>query len=212
MNIRIAIADDHPMVINGLQTMLSVTSDIQLISSYSNGEELLQGLEGNVPDVLLLDIQLPGKTGEELAPIILKRYPDIKILTLTNFDSALYANSMLRHGVHGYLLKTTSQAILVEAIQKVYNGLQFIEPSIEDKIKKLDIRIQKTASTKSSLTTREKEILQQIVNGYTDPEIAEKLFLSIHTVKNYRLNILVKLDAKNSAALVKKALQLGLAE
>lgn len=212
MNIRIAIADDHPMVINGLQTMLSARQEIQLTDAYMNGEELLQGLEKNMPDVLLLDIQLPGKTGEELAPIVLKRYPDIKILTLTNFDSALYANNMLRHGVHGYLLKTTGQDVLIEAIKCVYNGGLFIEPSINEKIKKLDIRIQKTASTKSSLTTREKEILQLIVNGYTDPEIAETLFLSTHTVKNYRLNILVKLDAKNSVALVKKALQLGLVE
>ncbi len=212
MNIKIAVADDHPMVISGLQTMLASYEAIELTDTYMNGDELLKGLEQRVPDVLLLDIQLPGKTGEELAPIILKRYPDVKILTLTNFDSALYANNMLRHGAHGYLLKTTSKETLIEAIKCVYEGGQFIERSIEAKIKNLDIRIQKTASAKSNLTTREKEILQEIVNGLTDPEIAEKLCLSTHTVKNYRLNILVKLDAKNSPALVKKALQLGLVE
>lgn len=212
MQIRIAIADDHPMVIDGLQKMLSDYSHIMLIGTYLNGTELLIGLEKAIPDVLILDIQLPGQTGDELAPIILKKYPNLNILTLTNFDSALHVSNMFRNGVLGYLLKTTDKETLVEAIETVNRGEEFIEPSMKEKVHKLSLKVKRSPSIKSNLTTREKEIIQHIVNGDTDAEISEKLFLSLNTIKHYRKCILLKMDAKNTATLVTKALKLGLAE
>lgn len=192
--------------------MLLHYSHIALISTFSNGDDLLKGLQQEIPDVLLLDIQIPGKTGEELAPIILKKYPSIKILTLTNFDSILYATNMLARGVHGYILKTAEHEVLIQAIETVYGGGQFIEDTMQEKLQQAYSRIERRASLKSTLTLREKEILQLIVNGCTSPEIAEQLFLSVNTVDTYRTNIMLKLDVNNTAGLVKKALKMGLAE
>ena len=199
------------MMIQGLAHVLLRYPHIRLAGTFLNGTELLAGLEEGTPDVLLLDIQLPGKTGDELAPLILKKYPELKILTLTNFDSTLYANNMMKHGVHGYLLKTADEKVLIKAIETVFHGDIFIEESMRSRMQQIDHKIRKAVSSKSSLTPREKEILQLLVNGDTCPEIAEKLYLSTGTVENYRVSILLKLDAKNTAALVSKALKLGLA-
>jgi DNA-binding NarL/FixJ family response regulator len=210
MNIKVSIADDHPMIIDGVKSLLSSYPHISIIGSYANGAELLEGLQATLPDVLLLDIQLPDITGDELAPVILKKHPDIKILTLTNFDSSLYANNMLKRGVHGYLLKTAKKEVLIEAIEKVCAGDLFVEKSIKEKIDQLDAKIKKTVFSKTSLTPREKEVLQLIANGDTCQKIADNLFLSMSTVINYRTSIMLKLDVNNTATLIKKALTLGL--
>lgn len=210
--IKIAIADDHPMIIKGLKNILMSYPHIQLTGSYFNGEELLNGLKENVPDVLLLDIQMPGKTGEELAPVILKRYPDMKILILTNLDSTIYVSSMFRQGAKGYLLKNTDEDILINAIEMVFAGNEYIEDQMKERLRQLEVAKKRSASMKSSLTAREKEVLQLIVDGETTAEIAAKLFLSHHTVENYRISILIKLNVKNTAALVNKALKMGWAQ
>ncbi len=212
MKIRIAIADDHPMVIDGLHKMLAEAENIEISDTYMNGVELLNGLEFSVPDILLLDIQLPDHTGDELTPVILKKHPSLKILALTNFDSIIYVNNMIRNGAKGYLLKTTSKQTLLEAIDAIYDGQEFIAASLREKMQLQTSRVNRTVSTKSSLTTREKEILQFVVNGNTDQEIAEQLFLSLNSVKHYRKCILLKMDVKNTAALVSKALRMGLAK
>ncbi len=211
MSIQVAIADDHPLIMQGMQMLLSRHSHIMLAGAFGSGTELMHGLERMVPDILLLDIQLPDKSGDELAPLILKTYPRIRILMLTNFNSPLYVHNALRNGVHGYLLKTTEEDTLVNAIETVYNGGTFIEASLREKMEEAPVKHKRIYTTKSNLTSREVEILQLIVNGHTDPEIAQQLFLSLHTVKRYRINILLKLDVKNTAALVNKALKLGLA-
>jgi two-component system secretion response regulator SsrB len=211
MNIRIAIADDHPMIIGGLQRILAQFPNMSLTGTYANGKELLEGLQTIVPDVLLLDIQLPDKTGDELAPIILKKYPELKIIALTNFDSSLYIHNMFRCGVHGYLLKTSDEQELIRAIETVNSGGTFLEPELKTKMQQLEEKERKAVSLKSSLTNREKEILQYIVDGHTCAQTAEKLFLSVATVENYRIRILLKLGVNNAAALTKKALLLGLA-
>jgi DNA-binding NarL/FixJ family response regulator len=212
MNIKIAIADDHPLVINGIKNILPLYPHLELSGTYTNGTTLLQGLELQVPDVLLLDIQLPGQTGDELTPVILQKYPDLKILALTNFDSPLYANTMFTRGAHGYLLKTADNETLIEAIETVYEGQLFIEPTMKDKMEQASYKIKKALSTKFSLTTREKEILQLIVDGCTTAHIGSLLFLSAKTVENYRSNIMIKLDVNNTASLVKSALKSGLAK
>ncbi len=212
MEIKIAIADDHPMIIKGLQNILAAYPHISLNATYRDGIDLLEGLMHQPPDVLLLDIQLPGKTGDELAPIILKKHPEIRILTLTNFDSSLHASNMLKYGVHGYVLKSADEDVLIRAIETVYEGKIFLEEKMKEKLHRLDNRVVKAVSNKSTLTPREKEILQLIVDGLSGPEIAEALFISIRTVNNCRAGIMLKLDVKNTAALIKKALRSGLAD
>jgi DNA-binding NarL/FixJ family response regulator len=212
MQIKIAIADDHPMIIKGLQNILAAYPHICLIATYRDGTELLEGLMLQQPDVLLLDIQLPEKTGDELAPIIVKKHPGVQILTLTNFDSSLHASNMLKCGVRGYVLKSANEDILIRAIETVHKGEIFLEEKMREKLRRLDTRIVKAVSNKSTLTAREKEILQLIVDGLSGPEIAEALFISIRTVNNCRAGIMLKLDVKNTAAMIKKALRSGLAD
>jgi len=212
MKIRIAIADDHPMIIKGLQNMLVNYPDIGLTGVYADGEALMEGLARQQPDVLLLDIQLPGHTGDELAPVILKKYPETAILMLTNLDSTLYVNKLLRQGVLGYLMKTTDEETLIRAVRTVHEGGEFLESTMQEKLRQMASRVGRELRSRAVLTPREKEILQLIADGYTGREIAAKLNIGFRTVENYRLNILLKLDVKNTAALIKKALKQGLVE
>jgi DNA-binding NarL/FixJ family response regulator len=212
MSIRIAIADDHQMVINGIKTMLADYSGISIIDTYLNGEELLAGFTNQYPDVLLLDIQLPDKTGDKLAPVILKKYPEVRILTLTNFDSAFYARNMLSHGALGYLLKSTDRETLIQAIETVYEGREFLEPSMRLQIEEKRLKTNRTNVKFPTLTEREREIIQLIADGYTSQKIIETLHLSANTIDNYRSSLLLKFGVTNTALLIKKAVQLGVVE
>ncbi len=209
--ISISIADDHPMVITGVKKMLEECNHIHILHTYPDGESLLEGMEKHQqPDVLLLDIQMPGKSGDELAPGLIKRFPELKILMLTNLDSTLHVQNMLRHGVLGYLLKSTDKETLIQAIETVNSGKEFLQKNMQEKMVSAGLRIKREVSTKSHLTPREKEVLQCIVDGLSSQEIAEKLYLSVRTVDNYRFNILLKMDAKNIAILVRKAIESGI--
>jgi DNA-binding NarL/FixJ family response regulator len=211
--IKIAITDDHPLVITGIEKVLAGFKHFELTGSYQNGEDLLNGLKNQQPDVLLLDIQMPGQNGDELARIIHKQYPAIRILALTGFDTPFYVRSMLQSGCKGYLLKNTGQQTLIEAIETVYRGEQYIEAGLKEALlgNMLKLRKQKSSAT-PALTDREKDVLKLIVAEYSSPEIAKELFLSLRTVENYRLHLLQKLQVKNTAGLVKAALELDLLE
>lgn len=208
--IKIAIADDHPMVINGLKDMLATQTNILIEATYLNGADLLKGLALSEPNVLLLDIRMPGESGIELVPYILKQYPRVRILILTNFDNTLYVHTLLNAGVQGYLLKNTDQNTLVEAIQHIHNGGQFLKDDIKEKLEQYRKSLKRNATSKVVLTPREKEILQLIAKEYSNQEIADHLSLSLRTVENYRLNLSLKLEAKNTAGLLLKAIELGI--
>src|SRR5690554_2051439 len=211
MTIKISITDDHPLVISGIKNMLSQYAYIEIIGAYKNGTDLLEDLKKNVPDILLLDIQMPGKTGDEIAGIIQKKYPQVRIIALTGFDTPFYVRSMMQNGCKGYLLKNTDQKTLLKAIDAVYKGEEYIDEGLKEELLNnfLKLKKQKT-STSPILTKREKEVLKLIVNEHTSREIAEQLFLSVRTVEKYRLQLLQKLKVKNTAGLVKIALELNL--
>ena len=209
MNIKVAILDDHPMVLEGLSKMLT-TAEISISGTYLNGAILMEALQSCVPDVLLLDIQMPEKNGGEWTKDILENYPALKIIALTNIDAPLYVHNMLRLGVAGYLLKTVSPGQLVTAIKDVHNGFQVIDPSLEEKLYEFTGKMKRETYLKPKLTQREQEILQYIADGCSSQEIAGQLFISIRTVEYYRLNILLKMDVKNTAMLIRKALTMGL--
>lgn len=209
--IKVAITDDHPLVINGIEKVLTYYPYFKLTGAYDNGDALLAGLEKQLPDVLLLDIQMPGKSGEELAKIISTRHPAIRILALTGFDTPVYVRSMMQNGCKGYLLKNIDQKILIEAIETVYRGEQYIEASLKEELLNNMLKLKTNRpSTLPDLTPREKDVLLLIVEEYTSVEIAEKLFLGKRTVEKYRLQLLQKLQVKNTAGLVKIALKMGL--
>jgi DNA-binding NarL/FixJ family response regulator len=132
--IKIAIADDHPMITDGLRLILSMHQHILLENTYSNGTELMSGMQIKQPDVLLLDIQFPETTGDHLLPLLLKTYPDLRILVLTGIDSALYIHNMLRDGARGYVLKNSASAVIVTAIETVYRGEIYLEDTLQRKL------------------------------------------------------------------------------
>ena len=209
MQIRVSIADDHPLIINGLKQVLETCDDVEILGTYSSGNELLEGLKNAQPDILLLDIQMPDGTGEEVAPIITKNYKKIKIIALTNQDNIYYVRTMMQYGVAGYILKTSGADRIVEAIRTVDHGETFIDPILKEKLVRETLS-PNPASTVPQLTRREKEVLELIASNRSSKEIAEQLFLSKRTIDNHRLSLLLKLEVKNSAALIKKAVELGL--
>jgi DNA-binding NarL/FixJ family response regulator len=204
--IRIAIADDHALVINGLQKIFSTSPDMEIIGAYMNDDQLLSGLQQQLPDILLLDIQMPGKDGIELAGIVHKKYPDVKMIALTNIEILHQVRKMMKQGCMGYLLKDVDAPTLFSAIQQVYNG----EMVVHDKIK-TDLASQLMPNSQpQQMTRREIEILQLIAQEYTNTEIAGKLFISPATVENHRNRMLQKLGVKNTAGLIKKGMEQGL--
>lgn len=204
--IRIAIADDHSLVTNGLQKIFSTSTEVEIIGTYSNGDQLLAGLQQQQPDVLLLDIQMPGKNGIELAGMVHKQYPEIKMIALTNVEIIYQVRKMMKQGCMGYLLKDVDADTLFSAIQQVYNG----ETVVHEKIK-TDLTNSLLANNQpQQITRREIEVLQLIAQELTTAQIAEKLFISFATVENHRNRMLQKLGVKNTAGLIKKGMEQGL--
>jgi DNA-binding NarL/FixJ family response regulator len=204
--IKLAITDDQVIILNGLQKILADVKNISITGVYNNGDELLEGIAKEQPDVLLLDIQMPGKSGIELAAIITKQYRNIKIIALTNIDVITQIKKILQQGVMGYLLKDANPETIIDAIETVYGGEQYIQEQLRQQL----LYSLSASNAKQIVTRREKEILQLIVDEFTNQEIADKLFLSLRTVENHRNNLLQKLDVKNTAGLVKVAIQEGL--
>lgn len=208
--IKVAITDDHPMVLTGLQQMLE-DCDIELAGIYLTGAELLSGLEKSIPDVLLLDLQLPDIQGEELCQIILKKYPSIRILILSSIDVTYRVKTTLQLGCAGYSLKNVSRESLLEAIETVYRGEEYIEPCLnEEMLKELQRDAERRNFILPAITRREKEILSLLSEGNTSQQIANKLYLSIRTIENHRKNLLHKFDVKNTIELLNSATLLGL--
>ena len=210
MSIRVAIADDHPIVSNGLKKILNDFSHIRVASVYSTGKELLEGIKKEQPDVLLLDMHLPDLEGPALARDILKRYESLRILVLSSSDIIVQVKKMLQLGCMGYLLKDSDDVTIVKAIETVYEGGQFLSPVLQQRLLGDLFRNKQTDRYQAHLTRREKEILQLITREFTNQEIADKLFISLHTVDNHRSSLLQKLQAKNTAGLVRKAIEHGL--
>ena len=211
-DIVVDIVDDHKMVIGGLRDMLKGFSGLQLGHTYANGKDLLEGLAVRQPDVLLLDIQLPDIHGDELAGVIRLAYPAIRIIALTGFNTAEHARLMLEKGVAGYVLKNTDENKLLRAIETVAGGGRYIDAPIQEKILNELYGDEKEQGLgyKPMLTRREKEILSLIMEELTSQQMADRLALSLRTVENHRVSLMQKLNAKNSAGIVKRAFQLGL--
>ncbi len=208
MNIKISITDDHPIVRNGLVNVLGSVEGMQVIAAYGSGKELLEGIAQQQPDILLLDMQLPDLQGPYLAQLIQQQYPLIKIIVLSSFDVIVQVKKMLKIGCQGYLLKDADDTTIIEAVKTVYNGGQYLSTRLSQEIIQDSFKNRK--QQKLVLSRREKEVLQLIVQEHTNQEIAEKLFLSPHTVENHRISLLHKLNVKNTAGLVRVAVENGL--
>lgn len=208
-SINIFLVDDHPMIASGIKNLLKGFKHITVENTYERGGDLLNGLKVKQPDIILLDAQLPDFNGKDLARELAENYPAVKILVVTSMDDLSYVIDMMRAGCKGYLLKSASRQMLLEAIEEVYKGHEYIMPSIKERLLSFMVH-NDTANKKSPLTNREKEVLRLIVKGCTSSEIASQLYISQRTVENHRFSILHKLEAKNTIDLLHKATHFGL--
>lgn len=213
MKINTAILDDHLVVVNGIKKMFENDDAITITHSWGDATSFLHELEQGLQlDVLLLDILLPDQNGDLVAQQLQKSHPEIKILAISVLDSAISANTMLRLGALGYIMKHASLEEWKKAVHAVYNNEIYIEPTLKDKITNLGDGRTREASVKTTLSPREKEVLQLIALGKSKKDIAKELGISTNTVKQYHFNISLKLEVNSTAALVAHALRTGLAQ
>jgi DNA-binding NarL/FixJ family response regulator len=202
--IRVFIVDDHPVVIEGIHSLLQNENDIEWMGQAMNAQSCLGYFVNNTADVILMDISMPGMDGMELCAVMKEKYPCIMILGLSTFNQGLYIKKMMDNGAAGYILKNSSKEELIKAIHAVHEGYIYFSGEAGMAL----LEYQKSATTVLPvLTPREKEILDLIAEGYTNPQIAEKIFLSPFTVDSHRKNLLAKLAVKNTASLIKLAVE-----
>lgn len=204
---KLAITDDHEMIRNGIDSLLENYPDILITAKYETAEETINGLKIAQPDVLLLDINLPDINGIDLCKMLLKSYPHLKIIALSNFEDTSFVKRILKNGAMGYLLKNTDSQELVNAIASVLKDEQYLQKDVQKKLLSRSLGQQKKETLSIRLTKREKEVLQCIYEELTTQQTAEKLFISPKTVETHRMNLMTKFGAKNSVGIIKFAIE-----
>lgn len=209
--IKVAIADDHLLFREGLRFILETQSNFKIVADVSNGAELVESLKTEIPDVVLIDLKMPVIDGVEAIRQIKQSHPAIRIIVLTMHHDESMILHLLDIGANGYLLKNTSSKEVVNAIEDVirkdYYFTDYVTSVMLKGIKK-QVKPSPVLQEAFSLSKREEEVLQLICKELTTAEIAEKLFLSDRTVESHRKSLLEKLNAKNTAGLVIKAIKL----
>ncbi|MEM7343207.1 MAG: response regulator transcription factor [Chloroflexota bacterium] len=213
--IKLLLVDDQRLMRDGLRTLLELEADLTVVCEADQGKAAIAAYETHQPDVVLMDIQMPGMDGVEATRRIKSRWPQARVIILTTFDDDEYIFEGLRAGAVGYLLKAASGAELAEAIRTVAGGGALIEPSVARKVVAEFARLIPTTSSSDeqlpeALSEREKEIVQALAQGYTNREIAQHLNLAEGTVKNYVTTILQKLGARDRTQAALRAKELGL--
>ena len=210
--IKIMIIDDHQVIIDGIKAMLTDEPQIQVALEATSGKEALSIVDPTMIDAILLDINIPDMSGFEICAKLKGKYPSIKIIALSMHDESGYISKMVKAGVDGYLLKNTGKQEIIEALKSVHKGEKYFSKAVTDSLMAGMVAPRQPKSTDfiQKITRREKEILKLIVEELTTDEIAERLFISNSTVMTHRKSLLRKLNAKNSAGLVKVAYEFGL--
>ncbi len=210
MIIKIALTDDHPMVLKGIQSMLADTKEVTFVGVYSNATETLENIEKDKPDILLLDINMPDMNGIDLCKKLKKNNESLKVIAISNFDEITFVKRMLNNGASGYLLKNTDKLELLEAFKAVLSGEQYLQKDIQKKLLNQTLGKKMDNSLFTKLSRREYEVLLAISEELTTQEISEKLFISPKTVETHRMNLMSKLGAKKSVGIIKNAIEKGL--
>ena len=211
--IRLLLADDHAVVRSGLRMLLQAQPDMIIVGEAETGQEAIRRVAELSPDVVLMDIEMPGMNGIEAARRIKVQSPGTSVLALTMYEDDQYFFEMLRAGASGYVPKRAAPDELASAIRAVSRGEVFIHPSlagrlVQDYLQRRDMEVQEQAA--GDLTPREQEVLTLIAQGLSNNEIADQLVISAKTVDRHRENIMRKLNLHNRVDLVKYALRKGL--
>lgn len=202
--IRIFIVDDHPVVVEGLKSLLAQLKNIVVIGSATNAFEAVPFLKNNETEIVLLDINLPDISGIELCKRIKKEFPAIKIIGISTFSERSYISRMIDNGASGYLIKSASAEEIGDAIQTVLQGKLYLSVSMEHVLHPSSVL---PTDSLPALTKREKEVLRLIAEGHTNNQIGEMLFISPLTVDSHRKNLLMKLQVNNTASLIRLAVE-----
>lgn len=211
MSIRVAITDDHALFRSGLRALLEKEPDLEIVGEAGTGAVTLEILAREKPDVLLLDISMPGMCGSQVAELALKQLPGLAIVVLTMHEDEHYVQQMFRIGVRAFLLKKSTSTDLVHAIRVVSRGQQFVDPAMTECVTAgFAGRAARRPTAPDTLTAREREICTLLALGHTNTEISQKLFISERTVETHRSNIMTKLSLRTRAALVRFAIDHGL--
>ncbi|GLR15590.1 response regulator [Portibacter lacus] len=212
--IKIGIVDDHKIFRDGVTSIIEDVENMEVIWSTSNTKETIASLAQSLPDVILMDISLGSESGITLTKEILITYPEVRILALSMHFEDNYIVKILEAGAKGYILKDSGSEEMLRAINTVNNGNTYYSNHVSSVlIKHITQGTKPTGrSLEVPLTKRELEVLKLIAEEYSNPEIAEKLYISIRTVDTHRRNLLDKLDVKNTAGLVKYAMKIGITE
>ncbi len=215
--VRIYIVEDQQIIIDGLCALLSTESSIVMTGFTQKGQEALERIPEIDPDVLILDIQMPGMDGLEVLEKLMKDRPEQKVLMLTGFDETSLIRKAFALGARGYILKNIPKEGLVEAIHTVASGRRYLDDEVQEKVigalidkDQRNIKATNNSDSGDVLTAREKDVLVLLAKGLTSKKISEELYVSTHTVDTHRKNILSKLGVNNSAELVQYALRNGL--
>ena len=203
--IRLIIADDHPVIRDGLKTILEKERDIKLVATVDNGKQLLDLLEKKQADVILMDVNMPEMNGIEATKKVRKTYPEIKVLSFSQYDEKRFVKQLLKSGANGYLLKNAVAEELIKAIKMVHSGGLYLSEELPnvfgEKPKK------RSNYLFPDLSPREIDVLKEICQEKNTQEIADTLFISHNTVETHRANLLLKVGVKNTAGLVKWAIE-----
>lgn len=210
--IKVCITDDHLMVLEGLQLLLQDQKEIHVVRLCKSARELIQFLSQEVPDVVLLDINMPEMNGIEACKLIHKDFPQLRIIALSMITEVNLIRLMLKNGADGYLHKNAGREEIVDAVVDVYHGKKYLSHEVSDllfqSVEKDSIKSGDSPFPK--LSRRESQILQLIVDERTTHEISTDLFISFGTVETHRRNIMIKLGVKNTAGLVRTAIEYGM--
>ena len=206
--IHILIADDHQLIIDGIKTNLDDIEDFSFVAEANNGYQVLEKLESGIHvDIILMDINMPKLDGLKCTKMVKKKFPDVNIIALSQHDEKRFVKLMVKNGAMGYLLKDTRRDILEKAIRTVNAGEKYFCERLSMRLVEQELKMENTSSLFPKLTGRELEVLNLICSECSSQEISDKLFISFHTVESHRANLMHKAGVKNTAGLVRWAVE-----
>jgi len=211
MTIRTVLVDDHAVVRSGLRLVLEAQDDIEVIAEAADARQAIFETRAHKPDVILLDVVMPGRSGIEAIPDLLNESPESKVLVLSMQDDAAYVREALGAGASGYVLKEAADAEVVAAVREVAGGRPYVHPALGARLVAAEAE-ERTRAEEDPLSEREHEILRLLALGHTNQEIASRLYLSVRTVETHRAHIMQKLRISTRAELVRYALEQGMLE
>ena len=211
MSIRVLVVDDHAVVRAGLRRVLDAESDIETVGEAANADRAVFEAIEHKPDVVLMDVMMPGKSGIEGMPALLQAVPDAKVLILSMQDDPRYVQEAFDAGASGYVLKEAADTEVVAAVRAVAGGARYVHPALGARLVEAAAAERKRAEV-DPLSEREREVLRLLALGHTNQEIAKMLYISVRTAETHRAHIMQKLGLSSRAELVRFALSEGLLE